>query len=1084
MKCMNNLKISTSPSIVLLNSKRLIAMFLCFLIIVVMSPLTVFASSSGSISTDKLVGEDTAQGKKTEYSQVELNEDANTEVYLTVDRGELIVGTPTVVILDGNADINGKHFGDYSVYAKGDIPGSKTLNIYPDTDVVTMKQKGKLSKYADIRQDLISFTSNDIADGMTTTGTISVEGLTAGSWNGEFSFNINMTSLNIFYSTLDLAVSDIEADTVGTENTTADLPDIADATCSVQRIGSAYKITLFKDVENQQNIVLNKDVQINLNEHSINFASGAGLSTNENLSVHDGIINGVDPLITVQTSSKAGSFIVQNSANKGLYFDNCVVNTEYTAALSKVSYQIYTVGSLQFGENCYLNITGEGNSSYVVSSIRFLNPTVNKIEDVNITVNLAHVKGYRGVLALSNTGDFYVNNVNIDANIGDGYFYGIYDSGDNVATVKNSVIDVTINNSQNTIIGTSLVKVKESVVSNNTITIHTNGVGTSKNLYGIAGYCSGTGNGTLVTSSNNVNIDTDDISVISYGIYTYSASSYNSIDDTIIINGIANGSTAIFSSCYDVSIDGLQANLTAQKSEVSDLVSTLNGINISDGAGEFKISNSTIKTYNHHNSNNINLHINSSENAVVNNVTVDSVSDEGLIIGMQCETPKTVAVDGFYVTGTSHSDTSFILLDNNEDLVATLNDVSFNGENIGQHFYGIIFNGKQIDISNASINADSQIGFRGIYIKKTCDIANVSNVTIVGSSVTGSSVAGSNVYGLYCTAVNSIITDVNSIVSTFDSNAYAYRVGGESTVITDIVGKSVADLGSGYGMFITTTDAEINGCDLYGESINKMLGAGLIVSSKSGVINTTEKTPNRIYGKEWGFQYSCVGPEKFIVNDVTVTSTCHPVYAGGSLVMNNSKMYLANREKYSVLDTASGGIFLGSSLSLDGTEKVVLNNCQIGSESEKDYPTVTGCVVSQRNHETNGVPYSDVSQIDLNNCTIWGGSRIFVFQTGAWFENCDKTSAPNTTKMNINQGTVIYKRDAKSQTGYSEYTPQTLANDVVNARKTFLSDYRDRLDSTSPDSNPVAFTQYTDINGNVTALWTDEANVYDNRTNS
>lgn len=402
MKCMSNLKISIPP-IVSLNSKRLIAMFLCFLMIVVISPLTVFASSSGSISTDKLVGEDTAQGKKTEYSQVELNEDANTEVYLTVDRGELIVGTPTVVILDGNADINGKHFGDYSVYAKGDIPGSKTLNIYPDTDVVTMKQKGKLSKYADIRQDLISFTSNDIADGMTTTGTISVEGLTAGSWNGEFSFNINMTSLNIFYSTLDLAVSDIEADTVGTENTTADLPDITDATCSVQRIGSAYKITLFKDVENQQNIVLNKDVQINLNEHTVSFANANNIVANADLTITYGNMNFENTARSITLPSNTSKFKLNKVTINSTSENNNETKVRNITGLPSIveiidSNVLYS--SNVSGQNVDNVMIANKNSKINIKNSHFITHSNNAISEAlyftgaNAIVNNCVIEGY------------------------------------------------------------------------------------------------------------------------------------------------------------------------------------------------------------------------------------------------------------------------------------------------------------------------------------------------------------------------------------------------------------------------------------------------------------------------------------------------------------------------------------------------------------------------------------------------------------------------------------------------------------------------------------------------------------------
>ena len=197
--------------------------------------------------------------------------------------------------------------------------------------------------------------------------------------------------------------------------------------------------------------------------------------------------------------------------------------------------------------------------------------------------------------------------------------------------------------------------------------------------------------------------------------------------------------------------------------------------------------------------------------------------------------------------------------------------------------------------------------------------------------------------------------------------------------------------------------------------------------------------------------------------------------------MNNSKFYIDNTDKYpdDKRDDAVGGIYFGTSTKLTGKEEVILNNCEVGSLLTCDLPALR-CLVSQRNYEVNGVPYDDISSVQINNCKLYGGKEtVFGFQSGLALT--DKKSAPNTTKFNVNKGTEIYVRDTSSETGYRLYSQAELASDIQTAKRTIVrqDDKRDVVDTIR--TGAIAFTQYTDLEGKQVGLWTDECNVYDNR---
>lgn len=260
--------------------------------VILCSATPVFAGSIGSVANDKAIGSDPLQNAVTTYGSVDMGGGGNsTDVYLTVDNSQLIVGVPTTVILNGEPNENGKYEGDYSIYAKGDIAGDQTLNIYPETDTVVMRQKGKLNKEAEIKQDLISFVSADIVDGMTTTGTISAESLSAGSWNGNFNFVISMIDKAVYYSSIELAVAD--ANNLTTENADVKREDVANAEAAlyVNEDSQSVRIRLLKDANDVDTLSLTKDASFDLNGNTLTVRPNInGVTSSKSLDIFDGTI--------------------------------------------------------------------------------------------------------------------------------------------------------------------------------------------------------------------------------------------------------------------------------------------------------------------------------------------------------------------------------------------------------------------------------------------------------------------------------------------------------------------------------------------------------------------------------------------------------------------------------------------------------------------------------------------------------------------------------------------------------------------------------------------------------------------------
>lgn len=382
-------------------NKKLISLCLAAIMTASAVPTSVLAASMGSSSADANIGEDVVQNAQTKYSEFSEGT-VDTEVYLTVNDKDIIVGVPTEIIVSGTPNDRGSYVGEYAVSVKGDIAGNELICVTPDSETVTLQQTGKSNKTANILQEQIMFDCNEIANGTTTNGIITAEGLTAGSWHSNFNFNVSIVKINRYYSSIELAAQDINNNTINSETSVADMPTAEGAACGVYKNSSTgtYRIEVYKNLSNVHAITLNENTEIDLNDHLITFVNGSGITFEKNLTVTDGEINTTDSITLNQTVSAHDYALV----TRGVTY-----NCEATA--NKVSAVVSKCGT-NIVDNCKINTTGSGSSSVTSAGLVFSDNTGDvTISNTNIDMYLLETQA---LIGLQTSGNLIGNNLNIN----------------------------------------------------------------------------------------------------------------------------------------------------------------------------------------------------------------------------------------------------------------------------------------------------------------------------------------------------------------------------------------------------------------------------------------------------------------------------------------------------------------------------------------------------------------------------------------------------------------------------------------------------------------------------------------------
>lgn len=432
-------------------------------------PTTVFAASIGSVHTDSNLGQDSAQNVKTKYAEV-VEDDAQTAVYLTVDDKDRVVSLPTSLVLAGTPNERGEYIAKYSVGVKGDMSGDKVITVEPDNVRVPLKSVGKNDKTAIIEQSKTEFTTDDLKNSVQANGTITADRLTAGCWNGSFNFNIQTVKMKRFYSSLNLAIQDINQETVNTDATVADLEAVDNATCGVYYSGDTYRIELYKDVNDQDKLSFEKNTKLNLNEHTITFSDTNGIAFLKSFSVVNGILNGraAREFIGSPATNTEGTFVI----------DNVTINHEVPATVSKGSFVIDIYNKTAFVKNSNLNLTGTGSANHNVVGLCSRNTEGTLyINHYTLVANVTNTKTFGGIQALSNLN---CKNSEINLSTTAGNLYSVYSFGkdDSITDTK-----ITFSTDSSLAFGLFCRGANGNAVLNN---VTVNGKSNSGNIYGIA----------------------------------------------------------------------------------------------------------------------------------------------------------------------------------------------------------------------------------------------------------------------------------------------------------------------------------------------------------------------------------------------------------------------------------------------------------------------------------------------------------------------------------------------------------------------------------------------------------------------
>ena len=196
-----------------INWKSAVCAVLAVLMVVSVVPV---AASAASTRVDSIasvdqsdngttVGFDETQDKATEYQDnITADGTHDVDVYAT-QASTFSLKLPKQVILDGAYAANKTYSGTYVISATGNIAGDERLTVVNDASF-DLEQEGKADITATVAQTANTFAATTdtvgatVVNGLnlstpsTITGTVSAQGITAGSWSGNFNIAVELTT--------------------------------------------------------------------------------------------------------------------------------------------------------------------------------------------------------------------------------------------------------------------------------------------------------------------------------------------------------------------------------------------------------------------------------------------------------------------------------------------------------------------------------------------------------------------------------------------------------------------------------------------------------------------------------------------------------------------------------------------------------------------------------------------------------------------------------------------------------------------------------------------------------------------------
>jgi hypothetical protein len=157
-------------------------------------PISVFAKTSYTTSNAEVVDEETYTEDTSQKCDVSV-----------IQASSFSVKIPKVITLDGSVGKENK--ATYEISVSGNIASDEVISVAPSSTTFNFTDvKGKKNPIsASITQDITKFINNEVtpSDTKTTTtidptkgttieGTVSVQNLTSGEWEGNFEFVISL----------------------------------------------------------------------------------------------------------------------------------------------------------------------------------------------------------------------------------------------------------------------------------------------------------------------------------------------------------------------------------------------------------------------------------------------------------------------------------------------------------------------------------------------------------------------------------------------------------------------------------------------------------------------------------------------------------------------------------------------------------------------------------------------------------------------------------------------------------------------------------------------------------------------------
>ena len=258
-------------------------------------------NSIGSINMEDdgiTIGVDETQSQKTTYSEeleilTEEDQTQGADVYVS-QASTFGVFIPKVLTLDGKKNDEGLNKANYlvSLSETSNFAGNEKIKVVPE-DSFVLHQLGKDDIQATVVQDKVEWLHNEID--IKGNGEVTATGMSAGSWNGVFFFNIKLESSNISSPT----------------------PNVL----------SLSEKNLFLGAGNS------RQVNATLNGKNIN-STATWISDNENILVNNGLIETkasakVGDVATINVSAPVSSSTIDNLNAKGFNIKNLFVEDVY-----------------------------------------------------------------------------------------------------------------------------------------------------------------------------------------------------------------------------------------------------------------------------------------------------------------------------------------------------------------------------------------------------------------------------------------------------------------------------------------------------------------------------------------------------------------------------------------------------------------------------------------------------------------------------------------------------------------------------------------------------------------------------------